>query len=806
MNQKVLRAFTASMLALLGARSFISNSNVQSPSKLQGQSNGAVSPEGKIDFSRDVQPIFAERCYVCHGPTQQMVGLRLDQKQSAFRVGPAGPMILPGNSSESQLILRVTSSKEGFRMPPSGAPLTQQQVNTLRAWIDQGAEWPESSAASAQALTRETATTLDPRSRAVFEAVRKGDTVSLQAMLSDRSLVNVRDTTAATPLMIAALDGDADSVKLLLESGADPNAQNAAGATALMWAVDDLTKARLLLGAGADVNMKSQKGTTALIVAASLPGSAEVMKELLKKDANVNANNGDADGGTALCHAAIVGDTKSLSILIDKGARLDADANELGFTALQFAAFYGNLESVKLLLDRGANINAKDKFGGTALLVAAFMDQRAVATMLVKRGAGVNTMAGGPPDLPANLGTPLMWAAYTETIKPELVKMFLANGADVKARTPEGETALSRAKQRGATPVVDVLTKAGARDSPWVAPSRVVRKDKDVPEIKVAVEKSLALLQKSGPVFSQKRGDCVSCHHQSLPAMAIALARERGFGFNEEIAKQQLETVSNVWASTREPLLQMMDEVGGMPPSASYSLLGLAAEKHPADSVTDAMVRRIAAMQARDGRWHAASHRPPMEYSDVMATAVTLRALQLYGSERHKQEYQKQVERARAWLVSVQPAFTEERTFQLLGLAWAQANPKDIQKATQLLLAEQRKDGGWAQLSTLESDAYATGQVLYALQQAGGLLAANSAYQCGAKFLRETQLEDGSWFVQSRSFPVQPYFESGFPHGKNQWISAAGTSWAAMALMLTAEPAKATSRLRIHGVPSVPAQ
>jgi hypothetical protein len=194
-----------------------------------------------------------------------------------------------------------------------------------------------------------------------------------------------------------------------------------------------------------------------------------------------------------------------------------------------------------------------------------------------------------------------------------------------------------------------------------------------------------------------------------------------------------------------------------------------------------------------------------MEYSDVMATAVTLRGLQLYGPEKHKQAYQKQVGRARAWLVSVQPAFTEERTFQLLGLAWAQANPKDIQKATRALLAEQRKDGGWAQLSTLESDAYATGQVLYALHQAGDLPVSDTVYQRGIKFLRATQLEDGSWFVRSRSFPFQPYFESGFPHGKNQWISAAGTSWAAMALMLTAENAKATSQLGPGALPKAPA-
>jgi hypothetical protein len=147
-------------------------------------------------------------------------------------------------------------------------------------------------------------------------------------------------------------------------------------------------------------------------------------------------------------------------------------------------------------------------------------------------------------------------------------------------------------------------------------------------------------------------------------------------------------------------LLQMMDEIGGMPPSASYSLLGLAAETHPPDSVTDAMVRRVAAMQASDGRWRSDACRPPMEYSDVMATAVTLRALQLYGPQKYKQKYQKQIEHARAWLISVQPAFTEESTFQLLGLAWAHAEPRDIQKATQLLLAEQK---GWRLISALDT-------------------------------------------------------------------------------------------------------
>ena len=98
------------------------------------------------------------------------------------------------------------------------------------------------------------------------------------------------------------------------------------------------------------------------------------------------------------------------------------------------------------------------------------------------------------------------------------------------------------------------------------------------------------------------------------------------------------------------------------------------------------------------------------------------------------------------------------------------------------LLAEQRPDGGWAQLSTLASDAYATGQALVALSESHSLPVAATAYQRGVQFLLKSQLADGSWHVRTRTLPVQPYFDSDFPHGPDQFISAAATSWATMAL------------------------
>ena len=84
--------------------------------------------------------------------------------------------------------------------------------------------------------------------------------------------------------------------------------------------------------------------------------------------------------------------------------------------------------------------------------------------------------------------------------------------------------------------------------------------------------------------------------------------------------------------------------------------------------------------------------------------------------------------------------------------------------------------------ATLSSDAYATGQALVALREAGALPVNSPAYQRGVQFLLNSQLEDGSWYVRSRALPIQPHFDSDFPHGKDQFISAAATNWAVMAL------------------------
>lgn len=96
-----------------------------------------------LDFDRDIRPIFAARCFGCHGEKKQSGGLRLDVKAPALRGGQSGPAIIAGKSAESLLIKRVTAEHEDERMPPAGPPLTAAQIATLKSWIDGGAVWPE---------------------------------------------------------------------------------------------------------------------------------------------------------------------------------------------------------------------------------------------------------------------------------------------------------------------------------------------------------------------------------------------------------------------------------------------------------------------------------------------------------------------------------------------------------------------------------------------------------------------------------------------------------------------------------------
>ncbi len=127
------------------------------------------------DFQRDVQPIFQKKCMACHGASNQMNGLRLDDGEAALKGGYSGVAIVPGTSATSPLIARVTASEKAKRMPPAGDPLTADQIATLKSWIDSGAKWPVT--AKKQASPKSTHWSYQPILRPTIPEVKQASWV-----------------------------------------------------------------------------------------------------------------------------------------------------------------------------------------------------------------------------------------------------------------------------------------------------------------------------------------------------------------------------------------------------------------------------------------------------------------------------------------------------------------------------------------------------------------------------------------------------------------------------------------------------
>jgi hypothetical protein len=426
-----------------------------------------------------------------------------------------------------------------------------------------------------------------------------------------------------------------------------------------------------------------------------------------------------------------------------------------------------NLTETRRLLDSGTSPNEKRFIGATALITALRQQNSSIARLLIEKGADVNTTE------PSG-STALMWAAANETGDTSVVEELLKRGVDPNASNKDGDTALTWALRRGYTPVTQMLKQHGASDRKMV---------------RDAVERALSLLEKSGPEFVKVSG-CTSCHNQSLPQMAVVRAKQKGIQADAQVWDKQARSIIAVFRPFREGLLAGKPGVPDPAITISYLLTGLGESGYKSDETTEAMAHYVSLQQLPDGSFTYLAMRPPMESSGITATAMSIRALQFYGKNPDAQ-----VAKGREWLRTVRARTTEEKVMKLLGLTWAKADASDIRNAALPLIAEQRQDGGWGQLATLETDAYATGQALVALAEAGQINARDDVYARGAAFLLRTQRPDGSWLVRTRSFPFQPYKESGFPHGKDQWISVAGSSWAAMALTIGLPDEKQISEL-----------
>jgi hypothetical protein len=300
--------------------------------------------------------------------------------------------------------------------------------------------------------------------------------------------------------------------------------------------------------------------------------------------------------------------------------------------------------------------------------------------------------------------------------------------------------------------------------------------------VKASIDRSLPLLLKAAEGHVAKQ-TCFACHNQALPMLAFHTARERGFVVKDDDLKAQTEFIHDFLKRNKDKF-EKGQGTGGQVDTAGYAMLTLELGGQKPDDVTAAVATYILNYRKDTDHWPPVSNRPPSEASHFTTTYLALRAVRVWGSKDQKEAIAKRVEATRAWLLRTPAKDMEDRVSRLLAMKETGVEENVVQAAAKSLLVLQQKDGGWSQLDGGKSDAYATGSSLFALHHVCSLKPDDPAYANGLGFLLRSQLADGSWYIKSRSKPFQPYYESGFPHGNDQFISATASGWATAALAL----------------------
>ena len=552
---------------------------------------------------------------------------------------------------------------------------------------------------------------------------------------------------STSPLTTALLRRDLVRLRQLLDAGADPNEKDAQGFSPWMWAIhfEDNDALDLLLTKVSAIPPADVSGRRKLSVAASL-NNLVAARALLSK--GVPVDSPAIDGATPLHVAAASGYTAMMKVFLDAGADPNSE-DQHGDTALMAAVRVGSLDAVKILLSARADPNKKDRAGRTSL----------------------------------------HWAARSG--RADIVRTVIDAGAMIDVVDETGKTALAYVRERGHAAVADLLHTHGARETTAIAARAALTP-------RTAVEKSLPLLVRGWQTWNERQS-CGGCHHRLMIDRVAALARQRGFAVAGALADDQVRFFATRSAANEARLRQRVATDEGL----VADMLGIAGDGSSGDAlnlnaVLELGVPRSPALEARalllarkqmaDGSWRNGLPRVPILSSDFTATAVAARTIAAYGGAADEAEIRERVERAKRWLVAGQAITTDDKVHRLIGLRWTRADEGLIKSAADLLTREQNGDGGWSQLPGINSDAYATGMVLVALHWAIGLPVTTAVYKRGIEYLLKMQEADGSWFVHKRAAAANAYFESGFPHGKFQFISYAGSCWATMALIYAAVP------------------
>jgi len=325
-----------------------------------------------------------------------------------------------------------------------------------------------------------------------------------------------------------------------------------------MYASTNLAKTQLLVAAKADVNAKNKRGATPMTVAVQTYGSTPVLKLLVAKGAKPE--------GRLIPPVAQKGDMEAIQYLLSIGVSPGAPGDSAAITA---ALGSGCDACVRLLVEKGAPVDG-NRGGGGVLAQAAKRALPDLSQLLFEHGAPVNGMDRDG----FNLLMQAVISMQAPADRDRMVEWLLSKGVDPNAKSERGETAYLLAWRAGATSTLQILSKAGAKEmkDDWPAPA-------PAPDAETAIKRIVPLIEMSGEAVWTKR-KCVSCHSNSLTAMTVTLARQKGFAVNEAQAKKELSFA----VDTDKPFFEQMrmgTTIGGGADTVGYTFNGNGCRRLP---------------------------------------------------------------------------------------------------------------------------------------------------------------------------------------------------------------------------------
>ena len=297
----------------------------------------------------------------------------------------------------------------------------------------------------------------EPLERVLHIASRNGLTNIVTTVLDAGADINLTKKDGPTALQRAIGGNWPETVRALVNAGADINFEGACNGlvlTPLNLAVHLREKStiKILLDAGASVDLKPGLWGCSELQEASETGEADMVELLLKAGADVNFKGGPR--GSALCIASQRGDTDTVKLLLDAGADVNQGGGEYG-VALQAASWSGDADTVKLLLNAGADVNQKGGWYGSALHAASWNGDIDTVNLLLERGADPNLNHG-------EFATALHAATWRG--QADTVKLLVNRGADLNQKGGEYGSALRGARALRHDDIVNLLLSAGAVD------------------------------------------------------------------------------------------------------------------------------------------------------------------------------------------------------------------------------------------------------------------------------------------------------------------------------------------------------